>query len=313
LQTVDPQSATAITIRAQAQSGSAFVGWSGLCTGTAPCTTTGGFPPNGQLVAHFDLVVATLSLAVRTTGHGSGTIQSSPAGIACTSTAGSPSGTCSAPLEAGATYTLSAVPAEGSRFVEWGGDCTGAGPCTVTMSQARSVSARFELADANPIVLTVVGAGTGRGIVTIAPGSTQCTFNGVLAGDACSVPYTQPTQVTLTASAQFGSTFGGWTGACEGTNGSCTFTLSASATVSVIFISPHSPHDLGLALTGGFTLAPNEREALDRLGNRNGVYDLGDLLAYLDRTGQKLTSTDAAAAKAAPPAPPAARTTRRVP
>jgi hypothetical protein len=81
----------------------------------------------------------------------------------------------------------------------------------------------------------------------------------------------------------------------------------------VIFISPHSPHDLGLALTGGFTLAPNEREALDRLGNRNGVYDLGDLLAYLDRTGQKLTSTDAAAAKAAPPAPPAARTTRRVP
>ena len=79
------------------------------------------------------------------------------------------------------------------------------------------------------------------------------------------------------------------------------------------FISPHSPHDLALALTGGFTLTPNERDGLDRLGNRNGMFDLGDLLAYLDRTGQKLTSTDAGAAMAAPPAPPAARTTRRVP
>ena len=315
-QTLDPESDQAITVRAQPENGSAFVGWSGLCTGTATtCATGGGFPPNAQLVAHFELVAATLTLAVRTTGHGSGTIQSSPAGIACVSTGGSPSGTCSAPLEAGATYTLSATPAAGSRFVEWGGDCTGAGTCTLTMSQTRSVSAQFELADANPIALTVVGAGTGRGIVTVAPGSTQCTFNGVVAGDPCSVSYAQPTQVTLTASAQFGSTFGGWTGdACSSTELTCTFALSASTTVSVSFISPHSPHDLGLALTGGFTLAPNERKALDRLGNGNGVYDLGDLLAYLDRTGQKLSAADAARVMQTPrtPAGPAP-TTRRVP
>ena len=155
--------------------------------------------------------------------------------------------------------------------------------------------------------------GTGRGIVTAAPGSAQCTFTGVVAGDACSVSYAQSTQVTLTASAQFGSTFGGWGGdACMGTALTCTFTMSAAATVSVNFIS-HSVHDLALALTGGFTLAPNERDGFDRLGNRNGGYDLGDLLAYLDRTGQKLTSTDAAAALAARPAPTAVRTTRRVP
>ena len=79
------------------------------------------------------------------------------------------------------------------------------------------------------------------------------------------------------------------------------------------FISPHSAHDLGLALIGGATLSPNDRAGLDRLGNQNGVYDLGDLLAYLDRTGQKLTATEAAAVMAAPLAPSAARTTRRVP
>ena len=313
-QTLDPDSMQTITVRAQPENGSAFVGWSGRCTGTATTCTTSGWPPNVQLVAHFELVAATLTLAVRTTGHGSGTIQSSPSGIACTSTGGSPSGTCSAPLEAGATYTLSATPVAGSRFVEWGGDCTGAGTCTVTMSQTRSVSAQFDLSDTNPIVLMVAGVGTGRGIVTAAPGSAQCTFTGVVAGDACSVSYAQPTQVTLTASPQFGSTFGGWGGdACTGTALTCTFTISAATTVSVNFISPHSVHDLALALTGGFTLAPNERDGFDRLGNRNGGYDLGDLLAYLDRTGQKLTSTDAAAAMAARPAPTAVRTTRRVP
>jgi len=182
------------------------------------------------------------------------------------------------------------------------------------MDQVHNVSARFEPASASPIALMVAGVGTRRGIVAVAPGSTQCTFTGVVAGDACSVSYAQSTQVTLTASPQFGSTFGGWGGdACTGTALTCTFTISAATTVSVNFISPHSVHDLALALTGGFTLAPNERDGFDRLGNRNGGYDLGDLLAYLDRTGQKLTSTDAAAAMAARPAPTAVRTTRRAP
>jgi hypothetical protein len=170
------------------------------------------------------------------------------------------------------------------------------------------------LVNGSPIALTIAGVGTGRGIVTAAPGTTQCSFNGVLPDNSCTVTYAQPTQVTLTASPQFGSTFGGWTGdACSGTDLTCTFTISAATTVSVNFISPHSAHDLGLALIGGFTLPPNDRAGLDRLGNQNGVYDLGDLLAFLDRTGQKLTATEAAAVMAVPTAPSTARTTRRVP
>jgi len=170
------------------------------------------------------------------------------------------------------------------------------------------------LPETSPLVLTVVDDGTGRGTVRIAPGSTQCTFNGIVADDACSATFSQPTEVTLTATPQLGSTFGGWTAdGCSSAHLTCTFTLSAAKTVSVNFISPHSAHDLGLALIGGATLSPNDRAGLDRLGNQNGVYDLGDLLAYLDRTGQKLTATEAAAVMAAPPAPSAARTTRRVP
>ena len=296
--------------------GSVFAGYTGLCTGIQACSTKGDYPPNTQLVARFELQApAEFPITVTMVGTGSGTVRSTPAGIVCTRLDGKFSGNCATSFATGTNLTLTPEPATGSRFVEWGGDCTGAGSCTVTMDQVHNVTARFDPADANPIVLAIVGGGTGRGIVTIAPGSTQCTFTGVVAGDACTVSYAQPTQVTLTASAQFGSTFGGWTGdACSSTDLTCTFNITASTAVTVNFISPHSPHDLGLALTGGFTLAPNEREALDRLGNRNGVYDLGDLLAYLDRTGQKLTATDAAQVMktSQTPAAPAA-TTRRVP
>jgi hypothetical protein len=75
-------------------------------------------------------------LSVQPSGTGSGTVTSSPAGIAC--------GTdCSESYPAGTSVTLTASPAAGSSFTGWGGDCSGAGACTVTMDFDRSVSATF--------------------------------------------------------------------------------------------------------------------------------------------------------------------------
>jgi hypothetical protein len=37
-------------------------------------------------------------------------------------------------------------------------------------------------------------------------------------------------------------------------------------------------------------LSAADRTTLDQLGNRDGAYNLGDLLALLDRTGQRLGS-----------------------
>ena len=247
-------------------------------------------------------------------GTGTGTV-TSDIGTNCVVTSAGVSGVCGRIYDDATPtrVTLVATPAEGSRFVGWSGACT-SDPCTVFADHPPNVPeavALFEtLPETSPLVLTVVDDGTGRGTVRVAPGSTQCTFNGIVADDDCSATFSQPTEVTLTATPQFGSTFGGWTADGCSSNLTCTFTLSAAKTVSVNFISPHSAHDLGLALIGGATLSPNDRAGLDRLGNQNGVYDLGDLLAYLDRTGQKLTSTEAAAVMAAQPA---ARTTRRVP
>ena len=42
------------------------------------------------------------------------------------------------------------------------------------------------------------------------------------------------------------------------------------------------------AILGGPALAADQRLYLDVIGNRNGGYDVGDLLAWLRRTGRPL-------------------------
>jgi DNA-binding beta-propeller fold protein YncE len=83
------------------------------------------------------------ALAVRKTGSGSGTVTSSPAGIAC-------GPACSARFDAGTTVTLSATPAPGSTFTGWGGACSGTGTCSITMDRAHDVSAAFAAAPPPP-------------------------------------------------------------------------------------------------------------------------------------------------------------------
>ena len=88
----------------------------------------------------------TQTLTVATSGSGSGTVTSSPAGINCGST-------CSHAYATGTSVTLSATPASGSVFSGWSGACSGTGGCTVTMSQARSVTATFTPQSSAPICL----------------------------------------------------------------------------------------------------------------------------------------------------------------
>jgi alpha-tubulin suppressor-like RCC1 family protein len=80
------------------------------------------------------------ALAVSRAGAGTGTVTSSPAGIAC-------GATCAANFSSGAVVTLGAVPAGGSYFTGWGGACTGTGACNVTMSAVRTVTATFGQTD----------------------------------------------------------------------------------------------------------------------------------------------------------------------
>jgi hypothetical protein len=76
-------------------------------------------------------------LTVTTSGTGSGTVTSAPAGISnC-------SGTCAASYTSGTLVTLTAAAGSHSSFVGWSGACSGGGACAVTVNAAKSVTAAF--------------------------------------------------------------------------------------------------------------------------------------------------------------------------
>ncbi len=82
------------------------------------------------------------ALTVTKAGTGSGTVASSPAGIAC-------GATCSTTHTNGTSVTLTATPATGSTFTGWSGACSGTGSCVVTMDANKAVTATFNTAPTN--------------------------------------------------------------------------------------------------------------------------------------------------------------------
>jgi len=81
--------------------------------------------------------VQTVTLAVTNTATDLGQVTSNPAGIDCGTT-------CSLSVGSGAVVTLAATPAKRAAFAGWSGACTGTGACTVTLTQAKSVTATFK-------------------------------------------------------------------------------------------------------------------------------------------------------------------------
>jgi hypothetical protein len=124
-----------------------FLGWSGDCTGTAP-TCTVSMAQARNVGASFGPDWRPLSVTIG--GSTVGTVNASLTGLQAPSFGGSCSyatpGTphnCTIPYALGSTVTLT-IPSS-LPFVGWSGDCTGsARTCTVTMDQARNVTAIFQ-------------------------------------------------------------------------------------------------------------------------------------------------------------------------
>ncbi len=217
--------ATSVTLSATPATGQVFGGWGGDCAGTAAsCTLT--MQAARTVTASFNAPPpSSFTLGVSVSGNG--TVRSQPAGIDCGST-------CSAPFAANASVVLSATPAAGQVLSGWGGACTGAGPtCTVTMSQARSVSAVFAPAPAVQRTLSVTL--TGGGAVRSQPVGIDC-------GSTCSAPFGHGTSVVLTATASAGQQFASWSGACSGSTSTCTLAMNADRSVVATFsAAPAAP------------------------------------------------------------------------
>ncbi len=228
-----------VTLTPTAATGSEFTGWSGACSGTGACQVT--MSEARSVTASFALEEGTpppseLQLTVFATGSGSGTVASSPAGIACGET-------CVAKFTTGAAVTLTPTAATGSEFTGWSGACSGTGACQVTMSEARSVSASFELEAPPPptrYTLTIVKAGSGSGTVA----SSRA---GIFCGGKCEKEYEDEENVTLIPTPASGSTFAGWSGGgCAGT-GICKVMMDTAKSVTASFdvVIPPAPELMG--------------------------------------------------------------------
>ncbi len=205
-------------LTAAASAGSIFAGWSGGgCSGTA-ATCTVNLTANTTVTATFSTQpVQTFTLTVAKAGTGSGTVTAT--GINC--------GTDCTEIFSGSRQ-LTAAAGAGSIFAGWsGGGCSGtAATCTVNLTANTTVTATFSTQPVQTFTLTVAKSGTGSGTVTA---------TGIDCGADCSEVLSSGSSRQLTALADAGSTFSGWSGGgCSGT-GSCTVTLSANTTVTASF------------------------------------------------------------------------------
>jgi hypothetical protein len=136
---------TEVALTAKPADGWTFDGWDGCPAGlgyrqsVAAETCTVFMDQSRQVTAHFkekppsapELPSFTLTVTVI----GFGSVSSSPAGIDCGLD-------CTQSYSQGANVTLGPFQ-NATNFVSWGGDCSGAGLCTVTMTGPRAVTATF--------------------------------------------------------------------------------------------------------------------------------------------------------------------------
>jgi streptogramin lyase len=222
--------------------GSAFVGWSGACSGTEPvCKVT--MEEAKSVTAEFaDLPDFALTVEKAYEG-GLGSVSSKPKGISCGTTCTA----TSANMPEGSSILLTAKPATTeppTTFVEWkGGDCAGlkTTTCTVGMDKAETVKAVFSgpvKTINSPKTLSLTKEGKGFG--TVKASGLTCE---VLCRSATSLyagPVTLPkfkagAKVILKATPAPGSTAVTWSGCKVLSATECEVVMETNTSVSAKF------------------------------------------------------------------------------
>jgi hypothetical protein len=227
--TDDPDNYRPVTLTAKPEPGSAFEGF-GKC-GDEKCTIDPIEPGKTYEVTATFVRARPTQFPLAVTVSGSGKVTSQPGGIDC-------GATCTAPFATDSTVTLTATPTPGWSFAGWTGACAGTGPCPVTMSDPRAVTATF----APPDTVYAVAVAAGGGTVT-------SDVPGIVCGAACVASFGAGVPVTLTPSGPVT-----WGGACTG-SGSCVvpMTRARSVTAAIGGVQP-SQRPLAVSVTGKGTV-----------------------------------------------------------
>lgn len=241
-----------VTLFEQPSTAAVFGAWSGGgCSGTAnPCVVT--LNANTTVTATFNNGPGTNSISITPgaisngMGTGTGTVTSNQFGINCTMSDGvitASSGPCSASFPDGSFVILTATPAAGSVFnFMQGCPDSSFNTCIFLADTPQSATATFTSVS---YALQVNGAGTGSGTISSTPPGLSCAIPG-----PCTANFPIGTVVTLTATPNAGSTFGGWTNfGCTGT-GTCTLTMNSAFTVVATFNPVGFPLTVTTAGTG---------------------------------------------------------------
>ncbi len=202
-----------ITLSAVPDEQSEFGGWTGACSGRDTCVVA--MNQTRTVGAVFNRLQVQLMLTLNGAGFGSVRVSS---GQVCTLGQGESQKTCNIPLPMGSIVTLEAEPGLRQVFAGFSGNCnSGSTSCTLVLSRAMTVAALFN----PPTVMVSVGplrTATGGGTVTSGELPINCLLIGPTTSQGSCVASaflpTLPNGVTLRATPNPTSTFGGWAGAC---------------------------------------------------------------------------------------------------
>ena len=229
-------SGAGVTLTATADENSAFVYWSGACSGDSnPCHLA--LTADMTVTAYFVPLAAkkvNLNTSKVAKNAGKGTITSDDGFILCGTGKG-----CSAKYYPGSPVTLTAEALPGSTFTGWQSatvSCPGTDPCALILDKTTSVKAVF-IGDYMLKVVSksqkVKGVG-GSGTVTYGT-AISCSTSSKL---NCSTKVAYDTAVTLTANPDAGSQLKSWTG-CPNpdlVNKTCSLTMGKAYTVTATFV-----------------------------------------------------------------------------
>ncbi len=278
-----------VTLTATADSGYRFDNWSDGAAAT-PYT----FALTTQILTIAPRFVQQCTLVLAVTPTNGGTTRITPAGL---------SGDCSRNVVADATPNANFV------LVSWSDGSTSSSRALSISQPRQSLTAMF----AQVLSVRVVVSGAVGSVLQLRAGRTACASTAGEAEHVCLLNLAAPDSLVAAPSATSG--FTGWSGACSGRT-ACMVTGTETTEVRANFVDVALiPADVAAkALLTGSGLTAEQRDLLDSTGNGDGTYNLGDLLAYLERTSQQLSTSIMAQLLTAPaPVRPAGPKTAKPP